>query len=355
MRKQYLDTIRWGTVLLVLVYHVFYLFNTAGVLGGINSQSGIKAFDALLYFVYPWFMALLFLISGISARYSLMKRSGKQFLGERVTKLIVPSTLGLFAYQWISGYLNIKIGGGMDFIPKPLIYPISAISGIGPLWFAQMLFVFSLLLVLIRKFDKKDTLWKLGGKANNVILLLLVFPLWGAAQLLNMPLLSMFRFGIYGFVFLLGYFVFSHDEVQDAVCKIHIPMLILAVVTGVCYTIYYFGENYTSPQCLQSIFTNGYLWIAILAILGCGKAWVGKTGRFSEYMAKSSFGFYVIHYPIVLGTCYLLYYICHMPMLPIYGIALLVTLGVTPLLYELLKRIPVLRYFVLGIKKNKSK
>lgn len=32
MRKLYLDQLRWTTVLLVLVYHVFYLFNDLGLL-----------------------------------------------------------------------------------------------------------------------------------------------------------------------------------------------------------------------------------------------------------------------------------------------------------------------------------
>ncbi len=92
MRKLYLDQLRWTTVLLVLVYHVFYLFND----------------------------------------------------------------LGLFVVHWITGYLNIRLGGGLSYIPKALIYPISVISGTGPLWFIQMLFLFSCILVLLRKLDPAD-------------------------------------------------------------------------------------------------------------------------------------------------------------------------------------------------------
>lgn len=353
MRKQYLDNIRWATVLIVLVYHVFYLYNNVGVPGTIADQSGIKAFDGLLYFVYPWFMVLMFIIAGISARYSLQKRSCKQFISERVTKLIVPSTLGLFIYHWISGYLNIKIGGGLDYMPQFLVYPISAIAGIGPLWFAQTLFLFSILLVLIRKLDPNDKLWSLGKRTNIVVLLLLVFPIWGAAQVLNMPLLTMYRFGIYGLAFLLGYFVFSHDEVQNAVEKIHIPMMIIAIPLGVLYVIYYFGTDYSSPQCLQSFFTNAYLWIAILAVLGCGKAWFNRSTRFSDYMTKSSFGFYIIHYPIVMVACYILYYYCNLPLILNYIIALVVEFALTLMLYEIFRRIPVIRYLILGIKKKK--
>lgn len=210
MRKNYLDNIRWSTVILVLIYHVFYLFNTVGVVGSISNTDGIHSFDVFSSFVYPWFMVLLFLIAGISARYSLQKRSCKQFVKEIVTKLLVPSTLGLFVYHWISGYINMKIGGGLEYIPSFLLYPISAISGIGPLWFIQTLFLFSLVLVLIYKLDDKDRLWNIGGKANGLILVLLLLPIWGATQIGNMPLITVYRFGIYGLAFFLGYFIFSH-------------------------------------------------------------------------------------------------------------------------------------------------
>ncbi|HKM21159.1 MAG TPA: acyltransferase [Lachnospiraceae bacterium] len=351
MRKYYIDNIRWATVLLVLVYHVFYLFNHVGVLGNVGSPGDVYYQDAILYFVYPWFMVLLFLIAGISSRYALNKCSDKEFLKSKVTKLLVPSTLGLFVYQWIGGYLNVKIGGGLDYMPSFLRYPIFVLSGTGPLWFIQMLFLFSALLVLIRKLKVSEKLWELCGKSNIIILILLVIPIWGAAQILNMPVITTYRFGIYFMVYLIGYFVFSHDEVQDKVERIHIPMLLVAVVLGIGYTIFYFGQNYADAACLQSIFTNVYLWIAVLAILGCGKAWFDRTSRFAEYMTKASFGLYIVHYPIVLIACYVLINYLELPIILTYLLALLLELVLTPAVYELFRRIPVVRYLVLGIKK----
>lgn len=353
MRKYYLDNIRWATVLLVLIYHVCYLFNNVGVLGGIGSGKSIPAFNALLYFVYPWFMVLLFVIAGISARYSLEKRSCKQFMSDRAVKLLIPSTFGLFIFHWITGYINIKVGGGLAYIPALIRYPIFALSGTGPLWFIQMLFLFSLLIVLIRKIDKKDKIWSFCGKANSAAVLLFAIPIWGAAQILNMPVLTLYRFGIYGTAFLLGYFVFSHDNVQDSVEKMHIQMLIATIALGVLYVLSYFGKDYTSPQCLQSISTNVYLWIAVLAVLGCGKAWGNQTSRFSKYMTESSFGLYIVHYPILMIICYFLYYKCNLPEAMNYIIASVTEIIFTAALFELLKRTPVIRFLVLGIKNER--
>ena len=97
MRKYYLDNIRWATVLVVVFYHVLFMYNhtlTSGVAGAVTDFAGQ---DALQYLLYPWFMVVLFLVSGACTRYALDKRSAKSFLAERTRKLLVPSTLGLLA------------------------------------------------------------------------------------------------------------------------------------------------------------------------------------------------------------------------------------------------------------------
>ncbi len=353
MRKAYLDNIRWVTVFLVLIYHVIYLFNGLGIPGGIPNAANIPALDTISYIVYPWFMVLLFLISGISARYALQTRTSKQFIMERARKLLVPATLGLFVIHWITGYLNIKIGGGLEYMPPALIYPISVISGIGPLWFIQMLFLFSCLLLLLRKLDKQDKLWTLCGKANLPVILLLFFVVFGASQILNMPLLTMYRFGIYFVAFLIGYYIFSHEVIQDLTQKICLPMLVAAVIGAVCYTIYYYGSDYTSPACLQSFWTNLYLWVVILAILGCFKRWFNFETPVSRYMSKASFGLYILHYPVLLAICYLLHTYTSLPVWCNYVIALVTETIVTFAAHEIIKRIPLIRYLVLGIKNTK--
>ena len=355
MRQTYIDIIRWATVALVLIYHVCYMFNGVGVPGGIPNAKNIPAFDVIAYVVYPWFMVLLFIVSGMSARYSLQKRTIKQFLKERTVKLLVPSTLGLFVIHWITGYLNIKMGGGLEYIPVALIYPISAVSGTGPLWFIQMLFIFSCVLVLLKKIDKNDRVWQLCKRANLPIILLLFVVIFGAAQILNMPVLTTYRFGIYFVAFLIGYYIFSHDEVQEKIESACIPMLCLAVVGAVFYAVYYFGKDYASEDCLQSIITNLYLWIVVLAIIGGAKRYCDKETAFTHYMSKSSFGFYILHYPVLTVICYILHYQFDLPAICNYVIALIAEFIITFALYELLKRIPIVRYLVLGIKKYSKK
>lgn len=352
-RKHYLDNIRWVTVLVVLVYHVFYLYNAVGVLGNIGTFSEVQYQDAFLYVVYPWFMVLLYVVAGMSARYALEHKSHKEFAKERTLKLLVPSTLGVVVFQWIVGYMNIKIGGGLELIPRFVLYPICVLSGSGPLWFAHFLWLFSLLLIGIRKLDKKERFYDFCGKCNTVGILALGLLIWAGAQFLNMPVITVYRFGIYFTAFLIGYFVLAHDKVQDKIEKIHLPLLIAAVAGAVLYVWYYFGTNYAEDICLKSFFTNCYAWIVVLAMLGCFRTWYNKADKFTAYMNRISFGLYALHYVVVLYGCYWLKEVLQLPALACYSIAIVITLPLTILLYEVLHRIPIVRYCVLGMKGRK--
>lgn len=345
MRKHYLDNIRWATVLLVLIYHVFYMYNGVGVLGGIPNSESIPIFDTIASLIYPWFMVLLFVVSGMSARFST--RTDKEFIKERARKLLVPSTLGLFVIHFVTGYLNIKMGGGLSYIPKPLVYPISVISGSGPLWFIQLLFVFSCILVLIKKI-------RLGfcEKISTPLIFLLFILIFLSAQVLNMPVITVYRLGIYFVSFLIGYYVFSYEAVQEKIQNARIWSLCLAVIFGVWYGIKFIGTNYTTSDCLNNIITNMYLWFMVLAILGFGRKYFNKQ---TKYMAKASFGIYILHYPVLICMCYILdTYFNFAPILN-YVIALVLQLPLTLGLYEIIKRIPIIRYLVLGMKKESLK
>lgn len=63
MRKHWIDNLRWTTVILVLIYHVFYFYNNKGVFGGIGgfvADPMKQPQDVVMYILYPWFMMLLF-------------------------------------------------------------------------------------------------------------------------------------------------------------------------------------------------------------------------------------------------------------------------------------------------------
>ena len=103
MRKHYLDNIRFLTIFFVVIFHVYFYYNNIGteaMFAGLKPYEGAVTFAGIYqYFVYPWFMLLLFVVAGISARYALEKRTERQFLKERVDKILAPSTHQSFLFQ----------------------------------------------------------------------------------------------------------------------------------------------------------------------------------------------------------------------------------------------------------------
>lgn len=348
-RKNYFDNIRSGTIILVLIYHVVYIFNSVGVISNIPIQ-GILALDSICYFLYPWFMCLLFVVAGISARYSLQTRSTKQFMRERVQKLILPYFGGVFLLGWLNGwvtahYVDMFGGHAVPGFIKYLVYCLN----IGPLWFLLELFVISMTLLLIRKIDRRDRLWTLAGKAGLPLIILLVLPVWGSSFLLNPPVVVVFRNGIYGLMFLLGYYVFSHDIVLEKLKQYAVPFFIIAVGLGGIEVWYFFGQNYSSDAVLQHPLTNLYLWMMILAVIGCAQRRLNFSNSLTKYLKKRSFALYVFHYPLLVTAAYLIMTYAELPMAAVYLILLPFTFVAPILLYETVSRTPVIRYLLLGM------
>lgn len=367
MRKHWIDNLRWVTVLLVLLYHVIYFYNNKGVFGGIGGfgeYPDVPQYqDIVMYILYPFFMPLLFILAGISARYALDKYSAKEWFKARTRKLLVPGTIGLFVFHWMVGYFNTVVAsrqGVFDGVPAVAKYIIMAVSGTGPLWFIQVLWLLCIVLLIVRALDKKDKFWNWCGKAGIVWVIMLGVLFWAGEQtLIRNPrpesadgLLNLYKPLFYLVPFLLGYFVFSHDEVQEKVGKAWIPLMVSAIIAG-CFLIgTTFGQDNTSPEYLGSPLNSIYGWLMCLAMMGLFQARWDCTNAFSGYMTRSSYGIYIIHYLPVAAFGYMMKTYTQLPPVAMYLILAVAVFTLSPLLYEIIRRIPLIRWCVLGEKKS---
>lgn len=358
MRKSYLDNIRWMTVVLVVFYHVLYMYNSVIPTGVVGPLAGtVQIWDVLLYMVYPWFMVLLFAVSGMAARYSLERHSGRAFLRRRTVKLLVPSTVGLLVFQWILGYFNMGLGGAfeqMGALPKPVLYLIMCVSGTGPLWYIQLLWLYSVVLVALHRVER-GRLLKLGARANVPVLLLLTVLIWGSAQVLNVPVILVYRCGIYGVAFFIGYFVLSHEAVQERLQRAWLPLTAAALVLMGAFCVVYWQKPYAEHSVLDTPLCNAFAWIAVLAIL----AVMGRFGRWdnrlTRYLNRQAWGLYIFHYlPLAAAAWYLQKWGVRSPA-AVYILTTLAAFFGAWLLDAVVGRIPVLRWCVLGIKGKKEK
>ena len=364
MRKYWVDNLRWVTVLLVLLYHVVYFYNNKGVFGGIGGFGTYpdcpQYQDVLMYVLYPWFMPLLFLLAGMSARYALERHSGKEWFHSRTRKLLVPSTVGLLVFQWMTGYFNTQVAGAdaLAAVPQPMKYFMWAFSGTGPLWFVQDLWLFCLVLLLLRRIDKNDTLWpKFDGLGIVGIILLGVLFWVGERTLVMQPrpetadgLWNLYKPLFYLIPFLLGYYVFSHDETVTTLRKAWIPLLVCAAIAGTVLTVTTFGQNNTTPAYLASPLNCLYGWLMCLAMMAWFAACFDRTSPFAAYMTRSSYGIYVVHYLFIASFGYMMKTYTPLPPVAMYLISTVAVFTLSPLCNELLRRIPFIRWCVLGEK-----
>ena len=356
MRKHYLDNIRWLTVVLVVFYHVLYMYNAEGVAGGLGKITNLKVqyYDLYLNFIYPWLMPILFIVSGITSRLYLESHSDREFIRSRTTKLLVPSTIGLFVFQFIQGYINMSLSNALDQMaeaPWFVKYLIMAISGQGVLWFAQMLWLFSVILVGVRKLEK-DRGWQMGKKVNLPILLLLTGAVWLSAQSGNTPVVVVYRFGLYNTLYFLGYFIFSHQEVMEVVKKNFWLFLALALSLGVGFCFYSFGKNYADEPVYRSVLFTSYSWLGCLAILGGFGRYFDFETSFTRWMSRHSFGLYVFHYLGISAVALFMAKPRLLAPLSVYLLSTLAGFAVGYLLPMIITRLPFISWAVLGIKKK---
>ena len=235
-----------------------------------------------------------------------------------------------------------------------------SLSGIGPLWFIQVLWLLCIVLLPLRALDRKDRLYSGCGRAFSgstgivwIILLGVLFWL-GEQTLIRNPrpasadgLWNLYKPLFYLIPFLLGYFVFSHNGVQDKVGKAWIPLMAAAIVSGGILIGTTFGQDNTSPRYLGSPLNCIYGYLMCLAMMGWFKARFDSTGRFAAYMTRSSFGIYIVHYLVIAGLGYMMKTCTQLPPWSMYVI-LTVAVSLSPLLYEGLRRIPVIKWCVFG-------
>jgi len=366
MRQRWLDNLRGKTVCLVLLFHVFY-YNCACCHGSnFGGFTDNQWQDAVVYVLYPWMMMLLFILAGISSRYALQKYSAKDYRRSRTLKLLVPGTIGLFVWQWTAGYFNMLTVNAnsaepfWDQMPLVVKYIMSSITGGGHLWFIQLLWIFAMF-----------TPWlptpKRAPKALWLYLILGFLLIWASEQTLigatdvesPLAILNVFRPLVYLPCYLLGFYVFYEEEMMQLLDKLRWPLVIAAVVGTVLFVWMSWGQDPYSPAFLGSWYNNLYAWVVTLAMMAgfhywrnhsWEQAWVTKL---EDYVNGASYGLYILHYLAIGGLGYLLRMHTELPAWSVYTIMLIGVFTLTPALYELIRRIPFLRWAALGVKKKK--
>jgi len=347
MRKHYIDNLRWFCILLLFPYHAAMVFNSWGENFYIFSQP-VKPISAFIIATYPWFMPLLFVLAGISSFYALQKCSNWQYIRERIFKLLIPLVFGIlflvpvqtyFAERFHNQYSGSYFAQYILFFTKPT--DLSGYTGgftPGQLWFLLYLFIISLLaLPLMRLYLRSAK--KLDGKKWTPLKLLPLF----LVPLVLSPVLDISGKSVGRFfaLFMLGFLVLSNEEVLESLEKSRWPLTAAASLLTVTKLITYFQFNFVSGI-PAGIFDTLVMWVCILALLGLGKRYFNQDTPLTAYLSRASFPVYVLHQSCLVAVAYYVVTSIHSIALQ-YILITLLSAALTFTLYEVVKRIPLIR------------
>ena len=174
-RLFYVDYLRVVLSILVVIHHValvygaytpFYYveppFNRGMLVFGLVNQS--------------WFMGAFFLIAGYVTPGSFDKKGAASFLKDKILRLGIPILIFFFVLGPISElgrYLMPTSRTGTTAGPGWQDYP--RFLGLGPLWFAAMLLIFSIGYAAWRSLMRKQTSWPVNESTRLRYLPILVF------------------------------------------------------------------------------------------------------------------------------------------------------------------------------------
>lgn len=305
-RKYYIDNLRLLCILLLIPYHAAMAYNCWGESNYIFIEPN-RVLSSFVAFTSPWYMTLMFLLAGMSARYSQRRRTGRQFLKERVEKLIVPlvsSTflvapiLSFFADRTNCGYT----GGFFEHYPVFLSRwtDLTGCDGgftIAHLWFLLYLFVISLIGLAV---DKLVTRASPRVKAPVLLTALLLV----CAMLLSPLKLGGKSFLTFLLLYLTGFYFLSDEGNIEKLAGYKYVWLLSWLGLGFVNVYMFLWSDWgldavnTVISCLSGLF-------GILTLLCFGRELISKSRKTAKRLTENSFQMYIFHFVWVVVFEYL--------------------------------------------------
>lgn len=330
-RLIYVDQLRVLIVVGVFLIHVCEVFNPWDQWHITNPQRS-RVLGEVVVVPASWIMPLFMLLAGMSAWYSLQRRSNAAYLRERVVRILLPLLVGTLTLVPVQVWLERRLDGSFQgslfaFYPHFFdgIYPRGNFSW-HHLWFLAHLFLYSVIaLPLFRYWQRHD-----GGDQLRLLsrvssgpggLLWLALPLilerhvlWWlfperhmlTADWSNHALL--FVAYVYGFVLANGPWLGAAVDAQWRWA--------LAGAVGITAALVAATWHGLLPDKLPPPYTPGYLvfwslyaigaWSWMVAALGLARRWLTAERPLFRYGRRRGYGWYLVHQPIIVAFAFLI-------------------------------------------------
>jgi glucan biosynthesis protein C len=340
-RRYDIDWLRVIAMLGVFILHCTRFFDTEDfhLKATVSEQSEVWAITRS-FFLWVWLMELFFLVSGFATRYSLRRRSGGQYLLERVKRLLIPLyTVGMFIlvvpqayfhclthseitgtfWQWLPNYYRGL--PGEVFSPPVALDPgfLVPYTFAGHLWFLQMLFLISLVALPLLLYFKSDRGLRLidrlaGWSARPGGIFIFVIPIAIVrVGLMWMPVTTERTWGDfvwYALFFLIGYIIASDGRFTESIkrhgwiCLVLWIVLFLGVGSLLTFVLNYDtsadGPGFSMLFVVWQVTWSLISWSSVIFMLSLGAKYLNFTNKLLAYSNEAVLPFYLFHQTIIL-------------------------------------------------------
>ena len=305
-RVNYIDNLRWLTVSILIIYHAAIAYNTWGEANYIFFNQ-VKPIAAIVSFASPWFMPIMFLLAGVSARFSLQKRGYRTFIKERFVRLGIPFVFGLLVIDPILSYIadvthngysgNFFAHYGTFFTRFTDLTGYDGGFTLGHFWFLGVLILISLLSCVIIRL-----VGDVGEKGKKAFAVAAVLTL-AAAGLFDVDIIGK-KVPTYLCVYLLGYWFFSRQGFVKFIARYKYPLVLLALAANAANTaIFIFIGGHTL---LNNICNYASFMLAVPALMALAHDHLDFENSYTRFNSRVSYVFYILHFPIVILCQYFL-------------------------------------------------
>ena len=266
-------------------------------------------------------MSLFFILAGASTYFALQKRSGVEYVKERLKRLFIPlifgtlvlvpplSYLGLLNHSdysqsfiaWFASFFHLQTTDLSGYFLGGLT--------VGHLWFILHLFVYSLIALPLFLYFNRDSgrrwIKRIAGILMKPAVLFLLFPAL-------LVLISKFPWVLGGnplfyiTFFILGFILMSDQRLMDKIDSYRLILLLLGVVPLAGLIVLSATNSWPSniPEWADGImdaYRNAFHpWFFILALLVYGRRLLNFTNRFLKYFAEGAYPIYILHQTIIV-------------------------------------------------------
>ena len=301
LRVNYIDNLRTIMIFLLIPYHLAMAYNIWGEPNYIFFE-GNKVIASIVVFMSPWFMPAMFLLAGVSACFSLKKRTGCSFLKERFRRLGIPFLFGVIFLNPILSYVADKTHNGYNgnYFEHYAVYftRFTDLTGYdggftpGHLWFIAVLMLISVIGYGIIKVIGR--LSKNNGKVLCIVDCVIIILSIAAFDITIGGKKIVTYLGVY----LIGYYLFSQQSFIEKLMKYKgfiISVFIIASAMNVVLYMYIGNHEVMNEICNYMSFIAG-----IPALICIGKMYLDHTNEMCSYCAGLSYAFYIVHLPVVV-------------------------------------------------------